>query len=284
MTLLDGTGAALDGTGAAPPATRVSPVRVAAAMLARDIHVVLRKQLVMILTRVLAQPLLLLFTFSFVLPSTHTAIAGAGFGTVIVPGIVASTAIYAGIMGVTIPLISQMTFPREIDDRLVMPIPVWGIALQKVLSGALQSLFASVIIFPVLIFLHAPGRAPALSVPSWPLLILVFLLSSILSAALGLLLGTLLDPTQMNLLFTVIMTPALMLGCMYFPWVSLSSVRWLQVALLVNPVVYLSEAFRATLTPSVPHMPVWGFLTALSLGSCISLLLAVRTFQRRVSR
>lgn len=269
---------------AVPAALSVTPFRVAWAMLARDVHVIVRKQLVMLLTRVIAQPLLLLFTFSFVLPSTHTTIAGAEFGTIIVPGILASTAIYAGIMGVTVPLISQLTFPREIDDRLCLPTPVWAIAVQKVASGALQAFFAAIAIFPVLIFLHAPGQAPDLHVSSWPLLVLVLLLSSITSAALGLLLGGLLDPTQMNLLFTVIMTPALMLGCMYFPWAGLSSVRWLQIALLANPVVYLSEAFRACLTPSVPHMPVWGFLTALVLLSSVSLYLAVRCFARRVRR
>ncbi len=36
--------------------------------------------------------------------------------------------------------------------------------------------------------------------------------------------------------------------------------RWLQVLVLFNPLVYVSEGLRAALTPSLPHMPTWAFL------------------------
>jgi ABC-2 type transport system permease protein len=44
----------------------------------------------------------------------------------------------------------------------------------------------------------------------------------------------------------------------------------------------MTEALRASLTPQLPHMPVWAFMLALVGGSVGVGLLAIRTFQRRV--
>jgi ABC-2 type transport system permease protein len=255
------------------------------AMLSRDARV-LRKQFPAFVARVLVQPLLLLFTFSYVLPSAQIGVSagGASFSTIMVPGIIASTMIFAGITGVTVPLIAQMGYPREIDDRILSLIPAWGIALQKIASGALQSLLASVLILPALIYLHAPGQAPALRVADWPLLAVIVVLCAVLSASLGLLLGTLLDPTKFTILFNVIMMPALMLGCVYFPWAALGKAPWLQVGVLANPIVYLSEAFRIVLTPSIPHLATPVCMVALTIGVAGSVYLGTRSFERRVHR
>ena len=57
------------------------------------------------------------------------------------------------------------------------------------------------------------------------------------------------------MLFAVILLPATMLGCVYYPWAALHNIRWLQIAVLINPMVYMSEGLRAVLTPVLPHMP-----------------------------
>jgi len=264
---------------------RVSSFQVGWAMLCRDARV-LRKQFPAYVARVLVQPLLLLFTFSYVLPSANVGVGGGGstFTTVMVPGVIGSTMIFAGITGVTVPLIAEIGYPREIDDRLLAPIPPWGIAVQKIVTGSAQSLLAALMILPVLIFLHAPGQAPALHVSDWPFLICVFVLASILSASLGLVLGTLLDPTKFNILFNVIMMPALMLGCVYFPWAYLGRVPWLQIVVLVNPIVYLSESFRIVLTPTIPHLATPVCVLALVLGDVAAITAGIRCFHRRVRR
>ena len=53
----------------------------------------------------------------------------------------------------------------------------------------------------------------------------------------------------MQMLFAVILLPATMLGCVYYPWSALQHIRWLQIAVLINPMVYMSEGLRAVLTP-----------------------------------
>ncbi|MEU7834253.1 MULTISPECIES: ABC transporter permease [unclassified Nonomuraea] len=273
----------------APPAEetrRLGGAHTFWAMLARDARVVLRKQWFTFLSRVLVQPLLFMFVFSYVLPAAQLspAAGGVSYSTIMIPGILATTMIYAGIMGVSVPLISQMSFPREIEDRLLAPIPLWALALQKITSGAIQALLAAICVFPVLYFTHAPGESPVLLVTSWPLFAAVVVSGALLSSCLGLLLGTIIDPTQFNLLFTVIMMPALMLGCVYYPWAALGNLPWLQALVLLNPIVYLSEALRAVLTPVMPHMPQWAFMLALVGGTLVTALLSIRFFRKAVSK
>ena len=269
------------------PAVRVqtvSPSRVFLAFLARDIFVVFRKQLGGLLGRVLVQPLLTVFVFSYVLPSIsgNLSTAGASFGTVLAPGILANAMLFAGLLGVTVPLITELSYPKSIQDRLLTPVPVWAVGVERIVSGALQSLFAAVLVLPIVVFLHAPGQAPALSLSDWPLLILVLVLGSLFSAVLGLLLGAVVEPAQVNVLFSIIMIPLMMLGCVYYPWAALSSVPWLQVTVLANPVVYLSEALRAVLTPGVPHMSATVVILVILAGTTFVGWLGLRSFRRAV--
>ena len=42
-----------------------------------------------------------------------------------------------------------------------------------------------------------------------------------------------------------IVLPLTMLGCIYYPWKALAAVPWLQKLVLINPLVYMCEGFRA---------------------------------------
>ena len=100
--------------------------------------------------------------------------------------------------------------------------------------------------------------------------------------AVGTFLRTVMDPRKMQMLFAAILLPATMLGCVYYPWAALHHIRWLQIAVLVNPMVYMSEGLRAVLTPGIPHMPMWAILLVLVGGTVIFGYLGARTFTRRV--
>ncbi len=86
----------------------------------------------------------------------------------------------------------------------------------------------------------------------------------------------------MQMLFAVILLPATMLGCVYYPWAALNQIRWLQLLILINPMVYMSEGLRAVLTPVLPHMPMWAVLLALVGGTVVFGYLGTRTFTKRV--
>jgi ABC-2 type transport system permease protein len=82
-------------------------------------------------------------------------------------------------------------------------------------------------------------------------------------------------------MFAVVVVPMTFLGCVYYPWAALHPIRWLQIGVLVNPLVYMSEGLRAALTPGLPHMPATLFLSALVAAVLVLSSIGVRAFRRR---
>jgi ABC-2 type transport system permease protein len=255
-------------------------------MLARDARVV-RRDFPAFATRTIMQPLLFVFVFAYVLPKISTAAqptagnAPTSFATILVPGMVALSMLFSGIMAVTTPLVNELSFAREIEDRLLAPIPSWLLAVEKLVSGALQSLLAGVLVLPVVYAVHAKDAVAQIQLSGWPLLVTVFVLAATLSSALGLLVGVVVDPRHINVVFTVIVLPLTMLGCVYYPWATLENIPWLQYLALFNPLVYASEGLRAALTSQLPHMHTWALLSALTAGTAIAGWAGTRLFLRR---
>jgi ABC-2 type transport system permease protein len=90
------------------------------------------------------------------------------------------------------------------------------------------------------------------------------------------------DPRKLSTIFAIIIVPMTMLGCVYYPWAQLSSIRWLQYIVLANPLVYISEALRSALTPEIPHIHVWILLLVICGGIALTVTIASRAFVRRV--
>src|SRR5207237_429010 len=82
------------------------------------------------------------------------------------------------------------------------------------------------------------------------LMAVVLWLASLTAWALVLAFGTSAKPKQIGLIFSIIVVPVTFLGCVYYPWATLVAVPWLQIVVLLNPLVYVSEGLRASLTPS----------------------------------
>ncbi|HEY2488172.1 MAG TPA: ABC transporter permease [Streptosporangiaceae bacterium] len=259
-----------------------------AAMMAREGRV-LRRNMIGTFMRTVMQPLLFVFVFTYVLPKIGAAgILGAGaaagttFATVLLPGLMASMLFTQGIMAVTFPLVMEFSWQRTIEDRALAPVPIRVLAIQKIIAGAVQAFIGALIVIPIVLLVHAPGQAPQVNVTNWALLAFILAAGSLLTASLGLLLGTLMDPRKMQMLFAAILLPATMLGCVYYPWSALSSIRWLQIAVLVNPMVYMSEGLRAVLTPQTGHLAMWAILLVLVGGTALLGYLGTKAFTRRV--
>jgi ABC-type multidrug transport system permease subunit len=259
-----------------------------AAMMAREGRV-LRRNMIGTFMRTVMQPLLFVFVFTYVLPKIGAAgIFGAGaaagttFATVLLPGLMASMLFTQGIMAVTFPLVMEFSWQRTIEDRALAPVPIRVLAIQKIIAGAVQAFIGALIVIPIVLLVHAPGQAPQVNVTNWALLAFILAAGSLLTASLGLLLGTLMDPRKMQMLFAAILLPATMLGCVYYPWSALSSIRWLQIAVLVNPMVYMSEGLRAVLTPQTGHLAMWAILLVLVGGTVLLGYLGTKAFTRRV--
>ena len=271
------------------PTPRPTLLRTFNAMMAREFRV-LRRNAIATFTRAVMQPLLFVFVFAYVFPKIGggfnlggAAAAGSvNFATILVPGLMASMLLMQGIMAVTFPLVMEFSWQRTIEDRALAPVPISVLAIQKISAGAVQSFLGALIVFPIVLLVHASGQAPSVHVTSWALFAVILVFASLLTSTLGLLLGTIMDPRKMQMLFAVILLPATMLGCVYYPWSALHHIRWLQILVLINPMVYMSEGLRAVLTPTLPHMPMWGVLLALIGGTVVFGYLGTRTFTKRV--
>ncbi|MGH9616112.1 MAG: ABC transporter permease [Acidobacteriaceae bacterium] len=254
-------------------------------LLLRDYRV-LRRELGPFAIRVIMNPLLFLFVFTFLFPrigqSFGSASGGASmnFGTVLLPGLMAVAIMFTGIAAVALPLSTEFGITREIDDRVMCPLPVAGVAIEKICFSAMQSILSALIVFPLAYFI--PTQPVHVEVSSYWLLCLFVVLSCLVSGALGLTIGTTVEPRQIGLIFSVVVVPITFLGCVYYPWALLRNIPWLQYAVLLNPIVYMSEGLRATLTPGLPHMPTWLVTLALLLSLLILGWAGIRGFLRRV--
>jgi ABC-2 type transport system permease protein len=272
---------------------RVSYTRAFAGLMLRDLYV-LRREMGAFLVRVCMNPLLFLFVFTYIMPhmaggggalnpTAQMAGGGPNFGTVLLPGLMAVAIMFSGIASVALPLAQEFGVTREIDDRVMCPLPIAAVAMEKIVFSAIQSVVAAGIVFPLAYYI--PTTPVQAHVTSWWFLGLVLVLASLVAGALGLTIGTTVPPKQIGLIFGVVLMPITFLGCVYYPWAALGSdshLHWLQIGVLLNPIVYICEGLRSALTPSLQHMNDAGILGMLCFFTVLLTWLGVRGFRRRV--
>jgi ABC-2 type transport system permease protein len=263
-------------------AHRSTPAIAFGSLLLRDLTV-LRKNVVEFVVRTIMQPLLFVFVFTYVFPRIGMGVGGRGgeqtFSSLLVPGVVAIACIFQGIQAVALPLVQDFGYSREIEDRVMAPLPVSAVAIEKILAGAIQGVLAAWIVFP----LAAVVPVTPVHLNVQPLeLATVLPLAAVLGASLGLAIGTRVNPRQVPLLFGVIVIPITFLGATYYPWATLTPIEWLKWLVLINPLVYMSEGFRLSLTPQFPHMPTWAVYVGL-IGYTAALgAWGIQGFRKRV--
>lgn len=261
--------------------TRAASATAFGALLLRDL-VVLRKNLREFIPRTILQPLLLVFVFTYVFPKIGQGVGGATgaseFSTLLVAGVIGLAVLFQGIQAVALPMVTEFGVTREIEDRVLAPLPVSMVAIEKIVSGALQGLFAALIVFPIAAIVPA---TPVHLKIHWVILLTFTPLACIMCSALGLMFGTVFNPRTVPMLFGVVVLPITFLGCIYYTWASLAPIRWLQVTILVNPLVYVSEGFRAALT-DVPTMSLWAVYPVVIGFTVLFGAIGIRFFRRRV--
>lgn len=278
-----------------PPATtalaRVRPARVAyrqafVALLGRDLHVVVGR-LGLFAVRTAMQPLLLMFVFTYVFPRIGQGFGGAGgeaavaFTSTLVAGVVGLAIVFQGIQAVALPLVQEFGYSKEIEDRVLAPLPTGLVGVEKILSGALQGLVAAALVFPIAALVPATDVDLAVR---WPVLVTLAPLAGWVSGSLGLVLGTRVAPQNVSYLFALVVLPLTFLGAIYYPWTALTPIPWLKWAVLANPLVYMTEGFRASLVGGVDHMPlVWIYLALIGFAIVFTWLGVVGFVQRTVT-
>jgi len=254
----------------------VSRFRVFGALLRRDVRVA-RRELPYFLIRTVMQPVLFLIVFGYLLPKM--GFVQRGYTLALLPGILAVSLALSAVQSVALPMVQDFGFTREIEDRLLAPVPMSLIAIEKVVSGALQGVIAACVVLPIARVIMGP--MPELELTNPLLVLAITLLGSTLFASLGLFIGTVISATQIGLMFSIIIAPMLMFGCAYYPWRGLDAVPAFKYGVLINPLVYVAEAMRGALTPSLPHMPLVASCAAMLALTALFLALGLQSFRRR---
>jgi ABC-2 type transport system permease protein len=251
-------------------------LRTFGSVLWRDIFVTGR-ELLPFLAQVVIQPFFMLFIFGKVLGSLGY-VNTAAFGPILMAGIVALNGFLGGLQNTTMPLIMDFSFTREIEDRLLAPMPVPLVAVEKMVFGALRGIISAILMVPVGLLILPSVSWPASKLPA---VLGVIVLGSLAGAAIGMTIGTLVTPRRINIMFAVILTPLMFTGCTQFPWRGLEHLRWFQVVCAINPLTYVSEGMRAILVPGLPSIPLWLDLLAIVAAILIFGTVGIKGFLRR---
>ena len=263
----------------APVASTPHQVRASSvflALLRRDLRVA-RKELVFFLVRTTMQPLLFLIVFGYLLPKM--SFLSKSYQTALLPGILAVSLSLSAIQSVALPMVQDFGWTKEIEDRLLAPVPTQLVAAEKIIAGVLQGVIAAAFVLPIARLVMGP--IPDLTLSHGGEVLLIVLLGSLAFSSLGMWLGTAIAPQQIGLMFSVIIAPMLFFGCAYYPWRGLDVVPVIKYAVLVNPMVYVSEGMRGALTPSAPHMPLYIVSLALIVVASAFWTLGMRSFYKR---
>ena len=246
------------------------------ALLARDARVA-RRNMVPLMLQTFLQPLLFVFVFGRVM--VGSGYMPPAYKSLLLPGIMAISMVFTEVWAVAMPLIGEFQFTREIEDRLLAPIDISWVAVEKVVFGLIQATVSGLTVIPLAWLILRPGLE--LHVTNPVLFVCLTLLVAGFSACGGLALGCSVDQQHVGLMFSMVMTPMIFFGCTYYPWSALSKFPILQKIVLINPLAYASEGLRATLVPQFPHLSLPLILVALAAFDCLFLVVGLRQFGKK---
>jgi ABC-2 type transport system permease protein len=246
------------------------------ALCQRDLWVTVRHEPVGFLAQSLLQPIFFLFVFGRVLPEIGAA--SGGYGKQLMPGVMGLTLVLTSLQNTALPLVIEFSFTKEIEDRLLAPLSTAAVGVQKMAIAALRGVIAALLILP-LAELILPGGVQ-LDHTSWLGLAGVLVFGSLAGAAMGLVLGTAVPPNRISVAFAIVLTPLIFTGATFYPWSGLGKLPWFQVVTLFNPLTYVSEGMRASLT-SIGHLGTGWIALGLAGSLALFTVLGVRGFMRR---
>lgn len=176
-------------------------------------------------------------------------------------------------------MVQEFGYTKEIEGRVLAPLPVEMVAVEKVVAASLQCMLAGALVFPIALVVPA---TPVYLAINWPVLLTLGPLAWVMAASLGLTFGTLSNrgPSHCCSVSSSCL-PITFLGCVYYSWSTLKPIRWLQIAVLLNPLVYISEGLSGG-THNSAHMPLWAIYLVVTTFTAFFLWRGIAGFRKRV--
>ena len=127
--------------------------------------------------------------------------------------------------------------------------------MAKMTVGVLESFVGGLIVLPISLIFMGHAISIDLSPERLPLLVLVLLLTAFASAAMGLLVGTIIKPSQIAAMFPGFLMPVVFLGSIFYTWHQLAPLPVMQAITLIDPLTWINEAIRAVMSPKSTVCP-----------------------------
>lgn len=195
------------------------------AMVKRDLLVQWRDKGEFIF-RVAMLPFILILVYGFMLPTV--GILPATFPTHMFCGMIGMSMLITGIHGTAVPVSMDFHNLLEIEDRLLVSVSTRTVAYAKMFVGILESFIGGLIVLPISLIFMGSKITIQMTLSSLPLLILVLVLTAMASAALGLLVGTIVKPSQIAAMFPGFLMPVVFLGSIFYTWNQLAPLPVMQ--------------------------------------------------------
>lgn len=187
-----------------------------------------------------------------------------------------------GIHGTAVPVSMDFHNLREIEDRLLAPVSSHTVAFSKMFVGVLESFIGGLIVLPISLIFMGSRISIQMTAAEVPLLILVLILTAIESAALGLLVGTIVKPSQIAAMFPGFLMPVVFLGAIFYTWKQLAPIPVMQVVTLIDPLTWINEAIRAIMTPQIDSLSLFVTIPGIAVWIIVLGVIAFRRFDRMV--
>lgn len=247
------------------------------AMVARDLIAQWRDKWEFVF-RVAMLPFILILVYGYVLPKI--GVLTTDFQSQMFAGMIGMSILITGIHGTAIPFTMDFNNMHEIEDRLQAPVSVNTVALAKMTVGIIEAFIGGLIVLPISYIFMGSGIELHFTLERTLVLILVLVLIAFASAALGLLVGTVIKPNQIAAMFPGFLMPLVFTGAIFFSWSALSPIPVFQGIVLLNPMVYANEALRWCIVPQVDSMPIEASIIGLVAAIVIMGVWGFRRFHR----
>ncbi|MCB4208163.1 ABC transporter permease [Arthrobacter sp. UM1] len=219
------------------------------------------------------QPLLFLFVFAFVLP----AVGGIdrSYLSVLVPGLTVMTAMTSAVTGVCLPVLIELHYTRELEDRLAAPVPAALVAAAKMTRAVIRSCLGALCFLLVAWLLV--GRSP---LDYGAGVFGAAFLAAVVGSGVGMVLAGFVDVKNIDAMAAASVSIVGFTGCAQYTWASLHALPLFQWATLLNPLTYASELARAGAVSALHPALCSGVLVIVAAATWV---LGMKRFGRIVS-